>query len=225
MGIKLSLSSSSSTHIPPRTLIWCKRTWISALEASITQAGIRGYSLHKKELWAPRRRSSSSFPIWMLKMGRGIANSSAAAWSTRERAGNLRGKIKSNQSDRPCKVNSKGHPLETWKAWSACALRRVSKPHLTLIKPIRLTYRKLMRPAWPSCRKALVSINLPARPIIGSIPLISPHPSEGRSSCSSRISRDECKTSRLCRLMMNVSRAPPRLEIHHFPAIPTSQTE
>ena len=161
----------------------------------------------------------------MRKMGRAVDSSSAVAWSTREQAENLQGMIRSNQSDRSCKLNFKGHPLETSKAWSACAHRRASKLHLTSLKQIRFTSRTLMRPAWPSCRRALVSINLPARPTTGSIPQISPPLSEGRFSCSNRISRDVRKTNHLCPVMMNVSRVPPRLGSHLFPAMPTSLTE
>lgn len=161
----------------------------------------------------------------MRKMGRAVDSSSAAAWSTREQAGNLQGMIRCNQSDRSCKLNFKGHQLETSKAWSACAHRRVSNLHLTLLKQIRFTSRTLMRPAWPSCRKALVSINLLARPTTGSNPQISPHPWEGRFSCSNRISRDVRKTSHLCLVMMNVSRVPPSLGSHLFLAMPTSLTE
>lgn len=211
MGIKYSLdtNSISCTHIPPRTLIWCRRTWIYGLEASITPGEIKEYSLPKKQALA-QRKSSNSFPNWMRKMGRAADSSSAAVWSTREQVGNLQGMIKSHQSDISCKVSFKRHPLETSKAWSPCAHRRVSNLQLMSLKQTRFTSRTLMRLVWSSCRKASVSINLPARPITGSIPQTSPHPSEGRFSCFNRISRKGRNASHLCPLMMNVSRSPPR---------------
>ena len=105
-GIKHSNDTSiscSSTPILPRTSIWCRRTWILALVASITPKEIWEYLLLKKEGLVPRTCTSSSFPIWMLKIGRAIDSNSAAAWSNREQAGvNLQGMIKSNLSDRPC---------------------------------------------------------------------------------------------------------------------------